>query len=454
MTYNYESLLDERFQMLCQTLLGLAYPRVQCVPVEMPDGGRDAVIVGKSGRGAIVYQVKYTRNPASVPDRAEWMIDAIKGELPKIATLAEEKRVERYVIMTNMPGTSHLDSGSIDKVQRYMDDNLSIQGQCLWRDDLDRRLDSHTELRLKYPGLISGEGRLVVIDQPVDEPNLLFRLYIPSERLYATEADQLLSLFHQWLIATRGHGVRQAGYRTAAGQMIEFFSDERDAGSVPDLYTQVDDFSRFLALCTTDQEAAVDLLSGYGLARAAGTDLVERFHREARRLELDMRHERQRRSLSLQHNIEAELVDNGVDLTELPKSEIAVLVERLVPRPMAAPLGLLAATPAERTAHVNVHINQQFIQATESTIINSVAGTLNLRPQPRDLLALIERFAGQEEAPLLQSAVYEFEDPDAPPTKRSAAKHRLKQFISQVTGVAKDVGTELLTKYLESKAGI
>lgn len=60
-----------------------------------------------------------------------------------------------------------------------------------------------------------------------------------------------------------------------------------------------------------------------------------------------------------------------------------------------------------------MHINQQFIRATESTIINSVAGNLNLGPQALELLTLVERFGGGQ-APTLRSAVHELEDPDAP----------------------------------------
>jgi len=51
----------------------------------------------------------------------------------------------------------------------------------------------------------------------------------------------------------------------------------------------------------------------------------------------------------------------------------------------------------------------------------------------------------------LQSAVYELEDAEAPKPKRSAAKRQLKQFLAQVALAAKDVGTELLAKYLEGK---
>jgi hypothetical protein len=65
-------------------------------------------------------------------------------------------------------------------------------------------------------------------------------------------------------------------------------------------------------------------------------------------------------------------------------------------------------------------------------------------------LELVDRFGGQDHA-ALQSAVYELEDAAAPPDKRAAAKRRLKKFLGKLTGTARDIGADLLEKYLESK---
>jgi len=286
-------------------------------------------------------------------------------------------------------------------------------------------------------------------EDPTDKPNMLFRLYIPSERLYAAEASRLLSMFREWLSATRGSRVWQEGYKSDAGEMIEFFADD-DETVAPVLQQQFDSFSSFLNLCTADRDAAVDVLAQTPFGRAASVDLVDRFRREARRLELDMRYDRQKRILELQQRVEEELVDAGVDLPALPHTQIAAFIESRVPQPSAiAPLALLAK-PTEPSRQVTVQINQQFIHAMDSTIVGSVAGNLNLAPQAKELLALIERFGGIE-AGALQSAVYELEDPAVQALKRSAAKRQLKQFLGSVGKTAKDVGTELLSKYLESK---
>ncbi|MEU8872550.1 hypothetical protein AB0D24_15535 [Streptomyces javensis] len=160
MEYQYESLLDERFQMLCQSLLLREYPGVQCYPVGMPDGGRDATAPETSGK--IVFQVKYARNPPGIADPLKWVINSIDGEVEKVKKLAD-RGATSFVLMTNLSGTSHLGSGRMDKVQAHLDKVMPIRAMCWWRDDLDRRLDVNYDLKLKYPSLLSGTDLIRIL---------------------------------------------------------------------------------------------------------------------------------------------------------------------------------------------------------------------------------------------------------------------------------------------------
>jgi hypothetical protein len=290
--------------------------------------------------------------------------------------------------------------------------------------------------------------------QTEDQPNLLFRLYIPSTRLYATEADRLLSMFRDWLTATHGQGIRQSGYGTASGKMYEFFADTSIGQT--DIGGEFDSFSTFLNLCAENPSAASDLLRSTELGEVATANLVARFGREARRLHVDLRYERNRKVLELRHTLESDLVDNGIDLRQIAaqRGQINSFIDRLVPG-VSAPesVALLAAPSNQHPTHVTVNLNPQIVHAAESMIIQSVQGTANYGPRPKELLDLIERFGGAD-ATALQTAVYELEDQDAPAQKRSAAKRRLMKFLGQVAGGARDVGFDLLKKYLESKAGL
>jgi hypothetical protein len=122
---------------------------------------------------------------------------------------------------------------------------------------------------------------------------LLLRVYIPSDRLYAAEARKLLSLFREWLIMARGRRIRQSGYSTASGEVYEFFAEDsvQSSGVQPDLQEEFDSFSGFLWLCSKDPTAAASLLAAAGLGRASSVELVAKFGKEARRLQIDLRQE-------------------------------------------------------------------------------------------------------------------------------------------------------------------
>ena len=159
--YQFENLGEDRFQHLCQALLTHEFPDVQCFPIQQPDGGRDAISTSWSTDedSFTVFQVKYVRRPSALPRPWKWFTDTLEAELPKITTLIPAG-AKRYVLMTNVPGTAHLDSGSIDTVQELLDDTVPIPSQCLWRDDLSRRLDNHPDLRWAYSELITGPDLL------------------------------------------------------------------------------------------------------------------------------------------------------------------------------------------------------------------------------------------------------------------------------------------------------
>jgi hypothetical protein len=161
MSYLYEQLNADTFQAFCQALLVKDYPDLQCFPVGQPDGGRDALSrAGDRSGEKTVAQVKFKKNEDE--SNADWMITALKGELPKIERLIQ-RGAQRYIMMTNAAGTAHEDVGRIDLVQEWLNTHVSIPSQVMWRDDLDRRLDDRPTLKLAYPSLLTGADALTLI---------------------------------------------------------------------------------------------------------------------------------------------------------------------------------------------------------------------------------------------------------------------------------------------------
>lgn len=283
------------------------------------------------------------------------------------------------------------------------------------------------------------------------EKNLLFRVYVPSGRLYAAEAEKLLALFHDWLQQAGRTGVRRDGYKTAAGQVFEFCGgDDLQPGDLPQAFS---DFSKFLDLCVDDPVAAENSLRLMGVERRASHEMVARCSRDVRRLQLDLKQERETRMLSIRHTLEAEVLElNG---SHQAQSEAANrLVETLVPHARHFPPGaLLGGGVGASPSPVVINLNPQYVHAVESTVLQNIQGTVNLGPEPKQLLELIQQH-GADETGELESAVLELEDPDARPADRLTARQRLKAFLGRMGTAVEETAITALQKYLESKLSI
>jgi len=171
MQHDYEQLGDRRFQQFCQALLVAEYPGLSCLPVGMPDGGRDGLLEfapdGGERSRTLILQVKFVERPAFLKDPTSWVEDILEAEREKVDDLVT-RGAERYILATNAPASSHPDHGSFDKVQKVLANTMPIPAQCLWRADLDRRLENRWNLKWSYPELMTGtdliralvEGRL------------------------------------------------------------------------------------------------------------------------------------------------------------------------------------------------------------------------------------------------------------------------------------------------------
>ncbi|WP_139247846.1 hypothetical protein [Hyphomicrobium sp. CS1GBMeth3] len=167
MAYHFELLGDDRFQKLCQSVIAVMHPDIQCLPVGQPDGGRDSF---RRRRGKfIVYQVKFAKDPNSKTER-DAVMSAIKSERAKVLKLVERGATE-YHLLTNISGTSHLDSGSIDKVNAELSTSFDIPAYCWWRDDLERRIDSMPSVKWSYPEILKATDLIHALLLNVGDPN-------------------------------------------------------------------------------------------------------------------------------------------------------------------------------------------------------------------------------------------------------------------------------------------
>ncbi|MBB2925492.1 hypothetical protein [Cellulomonas cellasea] len=280
-----------------------------------------------------------------------------------------------------------------------------------------------------------------------NERHLLFRLYVPSGRLYAQEAEALLGLFREWLGQTGHSGVRQEGYTTAAGQVFEFFS----AQGLPEggLSRYFEDFSSFLEDCVIAPEAAAAQLTATGVAEDVATLIVSRFATRARRLTLDLKQRREERMLALKHELENIVLEVGSS----EGRDLADLLDHLVPAPTAVGVFEGPKVDSRPSLTVVTNHNPQFVNQVSGSVVQSIAGTVNLGPEPKHLLELIATFGGNESV-ALETAVHELEDVGARAEERVAARGRLRRFLADLGSRGLGVGLDVLQKYVEHKVGI
>lgn len=174
--YFYENLDEHQFQDLCATLIAKTNPTAQCFPVGVRDGGRDIITRHASGQ-TVVYQVKFSRFPAEVDDRAKELIKSIKKEIPKVKRLAQ-RGAKFYYMLTNLRGTATLDSGQIDRVQAYMNKELPIPGMVWWRNDISSRINAASHVKWSFLPILSAEqfSGIVLERLLADNRHNLFRV--------------------------------------------------------------------------------------------------------------------------------------------------------------------------------------------------------------------------------------------------------------------------------------
>jgi len=293
---------------------------------------------------------------------------------------------------------------------------------------------------------------LAFIDQ--NEKNLIFRVYVPEGRIWAVESEKVLNLFRDYLSKVSGLNVRQDQYRTNKGTIYEFFGDHTlDPSTLP---TEFNDFSDLLDLCITAPDSASKLLHDKSISANVVTEIVQRYAKEARRLHVDLKHERERKILSIRQRMESELVD--VVPVEADWNSLTQLVDSLVP-----PIGGVSSalgfnthgntTPNIVAGTVNLNYKPQLFEKVEGFVAQEVLGTQNFGTEAADLIRLISEHGGLRKAELI-SAVHEIEDADAHNEDRLTAAKKLKTFMFKVGEKIGDVGLELLKTYIEKQFGL
>jgi len=287
------------------------------------------------------------------------------------------------------------------------------------------------------------------------EHNLLFRIYVPSSRLWSNETDKLLQLFRDYLAKVSGLSVRLDQIRTDKGIIYEIHSDDGEKNS--DIDFEFSEFTTFMDLCVSDQSAAEAILREKAVAEKDVMGILSRYSKEAKRLSVDLKHEREQKVLSIRQRLESELVDTFPGATDW--GAIGQLVDMTVPQLSGtrsaisvdqAPILPSSSTPNN---YLTINLNPQIIDTVNGVIAQEITGDQHIGVEAQQILELIKKHGGKESAEL-SSSVHELEDTSAPMEGRINAKQRLKRFLISLSSRVGDVATGVLQSYIEKQLGL
>lgn len=287
------------------------------------------------------------------------------------------------------------------------------------------------------------------------EHNLLFRIYVPTSRLWSNETDKLLQLFRDYLAKVSGLSVRLDQIRTDKGVIYEIHNDV--AEHKPDIDFEFSEFTQFMDLCVSDPGAAEAILRGKAVAEKDVMSILSRYSKEAKRLSVDLKHEREQKVLSIRQRLESELVDTLPGATDW--GAIGQLVDMTVPQlsgtRSAISVDRNTAIPASSTPnnYLTINLNPQIIETVNGVIAQEITGNQHIGAEAQQILELIQAYGGIKAAELA-SSVHELEDTSAPKEGRINAKQRLKRFLIGLSSKIGDVAAGVLQSYIEKQLGL
>jgi hypothetical protein len=282
------------------------------------------------------------------------------------------------------------------------------------------------------------------------EKHLVFRLYVPQGRIWSNETDKLLQLFREYLAKVAAITVRLDQYRTDRGVIYEFRSEK--STSTTSIRNEFSDFTRFMDLCTSDREAAELILKNKEVDPKEVMAILSRYSKEAKRLSVDLKHEREQKVLNIRQRLESELIDSISG--DMNWASISSLVDLAVPQVDnvfgAIALDQESKRVSEHLSNLPISICNQIVDKINGVVAQEISGYEKVSPEALQLLALVKKY-GEVDTQDLTSSVHELEDPNAPKSGRVNAKHNLKKFLFAVSNKIGDVAAGVLQSYIENQ---
>ena len=274
---------------------------------------------------------------------------------------------------------------------------------------------------------------------------LLFRIYVPINKLWSNEIDKILSLFREYTSNVIGKEINLTQNRTDKGTTFSLYSANKNIDSA-ELRPLFDDFTSFLDICSKDPSQAYNLLYQSNLPKERVNAVLSKYVKESKRMLLDLNQERELKLLGIKHRLESELTDLNL------QNDINHFLSDLIPEPKPSSILYEGDRGLFTKGDTIINIKPQYINNVKGIVASEINGEMDYTPEDTQLMNIMEKYASDKaELTRLKSSLNELKDKALPKNARTTAWQHLQSFLSKTGNIIGDVGVHLLKKYLEQQ---
>jgi len=271
---------------------------------------------------------------------------------------------------------------------------------------------------------------------------LLFRIYVPKDRIWSNEFDKFITLFRDYASNIANEELKITQNRTDLGIICSLYSINKDITET-EINVLYKEFTAFMDLCSSNPKEAQKLINELDISEPKKQGILKKYVKESQRLLLDIKQEREVKVISIKHRLQNELQEY-----ELSK-DVLEYVENAVPSSESTKYLTFGNQTVQNQT---ILINPQIIGKVDGIVVNELNGHINFSPEEQELNKLIEKFSKTlSESTELQTSLYELKDCASSKEKKRGAWQKLYGFLGKVGDKVGDVGVALLTKYIEQK---
>ena len=272
---------------------------------------------------------------------------------------------------------------------------------------------------------------------------LLLKIAIPNDRLWSNEFDKFITLFRDYVSFTSKEELKIIQNRTNTGVLYSIYSTNENI-NVSNIDAIFNNFSVFMDICVSAPDTAKNIIDNLDLAPEHKIKILKKYLKEAQRLSLDLKQERESKILSIKHRLEIDLQEH-----ELSK-DMQEYIDNSVPRPNISNFLALQSKQAPV-----ININPIFVDKVDGIVCSEINGTVNQTTEDKMLIDFFKKLSENiAESITLQTALYELNDKSSSKESKRSSWQKISTFLVKAGDKIGDVGVVLLTKYLEQKMGL